>query len=182
GIRLCRVGMVDPLHQGPCPARNAANNRSCCDRTRIEGFDAQSVVSLTDQPPVERRALQRGLDQLAPLGLTRRWKFGGKGKLVSHWGKMAQSALSGYCTKRLRQTVYSLGIDCLRGLVNAPSRNHAAARDLGQRHEHKGALKQSWMRQGQVRLVYGQIVVGKDINIGGGGDRAFFLGAGAARA
>ena len=40
-----------------------------------------------------------------------------------------------------------------------------SGRDLGERHQHEGALEQAWMRQGQVLLVHGEVVIGEDIDI-----------------
>ena len=93
-VRSGRVGVVEALHQGPGRARRAPGNRFCPRRASIERFDPQAVVSMGHQPLVESGTLERGVDQLAPLRLGRPREFGGERKIVSHVGKMAQSARS----------------------------------------------------------------------------------------
>ena len=75
-----RVGMIDPLHHRPGRARCAPGDRRRPRRARIERVDAQSVIGLADQTLLERGALERGIDQLAPVRLAGGREFGGEGK------------------------------------------------------------------------------------------------------
>ena len=91
-----RIGMVDPLHQGPGRPRRAPGDRLGPGRARIKRLDPQPVIGLADQALLERGALERGLDQLAPFRLAGRRKFGGEGEFVGHWpenGTVGMAAL-----------------------------------------------------------------------------------------
>ena len=75
-----RIGMIDPLHQRPGRARRAPGDRLGARRARIERLDAQAVIGLADQPLVERGALERRLDQLAPVRLAGRREIRRRGE------------------------------------------------------------------------------------------------------
>ena len=66
-------------------------------------------------------------------------------------------------------------IDTPRCLVHSPSRDNAIAGDLGERNENKGALEKPRMRQRQIGLIQGQVVVAENIDICGAGAVAFFV-------
>ena len=86
-----RIGMVDPLHQGPCRARRAAGDRQRVARARVKRLDRQLVVGARDEL-VERRALERAVDQLEPLLAGGGREFGAKHQVIGHAGKMPRVA------------------------------------------------------------------------------------------
>src|SRR5262249_1966706 len=75
----------------PRRARRAAAHRLRVGGTWIERRHLQAVIGLADELLVERGALERRLDQLAPLRLARRREFSGEGqRLIRHSDKLAR--------------------------------------------------------------------------------------------
>src|SRR5437868_8898517 len=66
-------------------------------------------------------------------------------------------------------------IDGLSRFVDAASGDQAVARDFCKGQKYEGSFEQSWMGQGQVRLVQGQVVIGDDIYIDGARAVPFFM-------
>ncbi len=89
-VRRRRIGVVDPLHQGPGRAGLAPGDRHGAGRARVKRLDPQAVIGLGHQALVERGAFERRLDKFAPFRLAGRRKFGGEGEFVGHGSKMAQ--------------------------------------------------------------------------------------------
>ena len=58
--------------------------------------------------------------------------------------------------------------------------DHAVGRDLGERHQHEGALEQARMRQRQVGVVEDEIVIGEEVDVDRARSPAAFVGAVAA--
>src|SRR5215204_6847197 len=56
------------------------------------------------------------------------------------------------------QPLDTLGRKLRQRLANTPSRNDTVGHDLGQRHQHEGALESPRMRQRQFRLVEPDVV------------------------
>ena len=67
-----RIGMIDALHHRPGRARRAAGERLRGGGALVERLDGQAVIGLALKP-LERRALEHGIDQLAPI-VARRWR------------------------------------------------------------------------------------------------------------
>ena len=84
GVGGCRIGMIDALHDRPGRARGASGDRHRASRAGVERVDRETVIGLGDEPSLERRALEHAVDQLAPLLLRGRRKFGSQRKVV--WG------------------------------------------------------------------------------------------------
>ena len=88
-VGRCRVGMIDALHQCPSGARGAAGDGARGRGAVIERLNCQAVVSFALKP-LKWRALERAIDQPAPLVMGRGREICGKGKRLGgcHRGKM----------------------------------------------------------------------------------------------
>ena len=76
-----RVGMIDPLCYQPGHRRASGDRRSAVG-ARIKRLDPQAVIGLAHKALVEAGALQRRLDQLAPVLLGGGGKLCGEGEIV----------------------------------------------------------------------------------------------------
>jgi hypothetical protein len=92
-------------------------------------------------------------------------EFGGEGKIVTHTGKMAQSALRGY--RASRQAVDLAGVHGTGSLVDAPAGNDAVACYLGQRYQDESTLEQARVWQRQVRFIQCEVIIGENVDVGG---------------
>ena len=77
----------------------------------------------------------------------------------------------------VRQALDSGGRELRQRVRNAASRNDTVGGDLGQRHQHEGALEQPRMRQRQFRLVEPDVVIGDQIEVEGARTPARLIGA-----
>ena len=64
----------------------------------------------------------------------------------------------------------------LGGLVHAPPGDHAISGDFSQRNQHESTLEQARVRQCQVGLVQNQVIIGKNVEVGGTRAVALFMG------
>ena len=91
GIGRRRIGMIDPLHQCPRCLRRASRHRRRGRCALVQRRDGWAVIRRAEQP-LERRAFERGIDQLAPLLAGRGREIGGErrgfGLGVHHRRKM----------------------------------------------------------------------------------------------
>ena len=207
-VGLRGIGMVDPLHDLPGRRGGAAGDRRGVARARIDRLDLQAVIGLADQF-LERRALQHAVDQLAPVrrrsparnrpraaGRRLQMTFGRSlpGRHVDCGRKLPRG---GRQAKRLFRAISGGFAAVRRGRATArypavgqrspapPRRVRPAmstvGRDLGQRHQHEGALEQPRMRQRQFRLVERDVVIGDQIEVEGARTPALSRGRGRGR-
>src|SRR4051794_17186224 len=80
----------------------------------------------------------------------------------------------------LRQPLDSLGRQAGQRIPYAASRDDAVRCDLRQWRQYEGALEQVGVRQCQLRLIDGHVVIGDQVEVEGARTPAFFLGAVAA--
>ena len=165
-----RIGMIDALHDlpgcaGARPATGAASARA--DRAaRCAGRRRSCSTSC-----LERRALQHAVDQLAPLRLGGRREIRRERQVVRRSAVMSRACLAcrmrcqrivdrrksaarqaeRLCGQLARRQPFDAGRRRRLASASRDARagDHAVRRDLGQRHQHEGALEQPRMRQGQ---------------------------------
>src|SRR4029078_5198373 len=65
-------------------------------------------------------------------------------------------------------------------VIDPPARDDTVSSDFGQWYQHESTLEQARVRQRQIRLIPSEVVIGKDVDVGGAGAIAFFMGAVAA--
>ena len=155
--------------QGAAGAR--AGERRGVGPARIKRLDAKTVIGLADELLFERRAFERLVDQSEPLLAGGGRKFGAEREIVglgvSHGRKMP----------RLERATQAFGrLSSSAGVRSPPFRRAARHRrcafrrspvrhDLGQRHQHEGALEQARVRQDQIGLVQDQVAIGDEVDI-----------------
>ena len=151
--------MIYPLHHVPGPTRLSSGDWLCTRGARIKRLDPQPVIGSADQALFEIGALERGLDQLAPLRLRHGWEFGSETEFVGHGSKMPQSArwshrIDARCIAGMRrplgQPLDRSAIHNARRLVDTSPGDHAVARDLRQRDQNESAFEQARVRQREV--------------------------------
>ena len=174
-----------------------ARQRAARRLSRIERLDGEPVIGLGDQSLLERRALEHALDQLAPLLAGCRRKFGGQRQVVGGVGhpvikchdangrrKWRCKWRANRCTVIARGGSRSIPVvsTCARASRTVMPRDHPLRRDLGERHQHEGALEQARVRQRQVRRRPGEIVIGEEVDVDRARTPAALLGCGRGRA
>ena len=196
-----RIRMIDPLHDLPGRGGGAAGDRRSASRAAIDRIDLQPIGSLADQF-LERRAFQHPVDQLAPVVVGGRGKILGQGEFVGIGGHPACCSLivslylAGNCHGAAAKpngcfrsfsgqsrsgSRFIPSVESSRQRIgDAASRNDTVGRNLGQRHQHEGALEKPGMRQRQFRLVDPDIVIGDQVEVEGARTPARLTGAVAA--
>ena len=117
---------------------------------------------------LERRALEHAIDELAPLRVGRRRKFGGKRQIVGvvgHGRKMAREQAHGLTTKRGGSRSIPVASTLASASLTRTPAIDAVRRDIGERHQHERALEQPRVRQHQVGIVHCHVVIGDDVDV-----------------